>query len=190
MRAYPRALHDWSPRWLPGSWRIPRNHPRLRVVRRVLRPGSGDNVAPGQGVRQPPATVHVASRRRSRTGTRIRPDLLNHHPQWLPALVKNAAIIQIVIGVGHSIDAPPNVELVQMIIFPSHYDLQDAVELRQSCVVPDLKATPDGWMNIVQCHLELIQDSVLRFRHRALTSVKAAILQPGQVTHALASFAR
>ena len=56
----------------------------------------------------------------------------DHHPQWLTALVKNAAIIQIVIGVGHSIDAPPNVELVQMIVFPSHDDLQDVVELRQS----------------------------------------------------------
>ena len=77
-------------------------------------------------------------------------------PQPHSALVNDFALVQIVVRVRHAIDMAPDLELVEVIIFPAHDDLQDAVQLSQDRIFPDQDAPPDGRLKVLEGHLELI----------------------------------
>lgn len=57
------------------------------------------------------------------------------------------------VGLAVSVGAPES-------ILPAHDDLQDSVQLRQSDVLPDLNAPPDGRMNILKRNPDLIYRSI------------------------------
>src|SRR4051794_36835932 len=83
----------------------------------------------------------------------LRPYTGNDLPEQHAVFIGHLALVHVIVGVGHAVKAAADYELVEMVVLPSHDDLQYRVQLGQGRVFPHLDAPPDGRLNISQRYL-------------------------------------
>ena len=83
----------------------------------------------------------------------LRPHAGYDLPERHAAFIDHLALVHVVVWVGHAVKTAADYELVEMVVLPSHDDLQYGVQLGQGSVFPHLDAPPDGRLNVSQRYL-------------------------------------